>query len=169
MKARTKRQAGLHDSFQLRGYLEYVLRNAKTGEIVKRGKIKNVVTAAGRSYALKQIASATAPLIQAIALGRDSSATASNSSQLVSYDTIRTIGTSNFTTATNTPCTFQAAVSFQSNETWAGGTNPGIGEFALYNSNTTGGSAIMFNRVTTSALITFASTNTLAISISITN
>jgi len=45
MKSNAKRKP---DHFKLRGYLEFELRNARTGEIVRKAKGKNTVVAAGR-------------------------------------------------------------------------------------------------------------------------
>jgi hypothetical protein len=158
---------------RLRGFLEYELRNARTNEVVRRGKTKNVVTAIGRGYALKQIIAGaqTANLIQWMMLGTDASATASNSTALGGYFSIinSTRATTATTTATNSACTFTLAASWNSTETHASSTNPGISEFALLNSSATGASMTMFNRVTTSAAIVFTTSNTLAVTITITN
>src|SRR5262245_54259297 len=84
------------EPLRLRGHLEYVLRNARTGEIVQRGKSKNVVTAVGRSWALKQIIAAPGAATQILgwlAMGTDAAATASNSSQLGAYFSIKAAGT----------------------------------------------------------------------------
>jgi len=168
-KRQTKKQAGaLNDSFRLRGYLEYVLRDAVTGEIVRRGKKENTVTAFGRGYALARITpGSNASILSAIAIGSSSAAPTSNDSQLAAYTTIKVIGTTGLTTATNAAGTYTAAVSFASNETWSNSSQ--IGEFALYNSGATGGGAVMFNRLNTNPYINFGSTNTLAVTVTITN
>lgn len=169
MKTKKKAtKAPLNDSFRLRGYLEYVLRDAVTGEIVRRGKKENTVTAFGRGYALARLTPASnASILSAIAIGTSSTAPSSNDSQLAGYTTIKVIGTTGLTTATNAAGTYTAAVSFASNETFSGSNS--IGEFALYNSGATGGGAVMFNRLNTNPVINFATSNTLAITISITN
>lgn len=160
------------EPLRLRGYLEYVLRDARTGDVLRRGRSKNVVTAIGRAWALKQIIAAPGAATQILSwmmLGTDSSAPASNSSQLGGYFSIinSTRATTASTTATNSPCTFTLAASWASNETHASSTS--IGEFALLNSSTTSGTMTCFNRVTTSPVINFQSTNTLAVTITITN
>lgn len=157
----------MKDQLKLRGYLEFVLRDARTGRIVKRGKKENTVTASGRGWALNKLTpTSDAQVLSAIAIGSNSaSAPSSNQTALVSYATIRNFGTTALTSATNTACTFMGAVSFNTNETWANSSQ--IGEFAIYNSSDSGGT--MFNRLTTGAYINFATSNTLAISISITN
>jgi hypothetical protein len=163
-------RAKKQDHLKLRGYLEYVLTDARTGKVVKRGKTHNTVTAWGRGWALNQLSPASnSQVITAIAIGSNSAtAPSSNQTALVSYMTIANIGTTGLTSATNTACTFYGAVSFNTNQTWTNSSQ--IGEFALYNSSATNNaSAVMFNRVTTSSYINFATSNTLAISISITN
>jgi hypothetical protein len=169
MKTRAKKaNKALNDTFQLRGYLEYILRDAVTGEIIKRGKKENTVTAWGRGYALARMTpGSNASIISAIAIGSSSTAPTSNDSQLGGYATIRNIGTTGLTTATNAAGTYTAAVSFASNETWTNSSQ--IGEFALYNSGATGGGAVMFNRLNTNPYINFATSNTLAITVTITN
>jgi hypothetical protein len=165
-----KREAKRHravDHFKLRGHLEWVMRDARTGEIVGRGKKKNTVTAGGRGWALARIMSGSnAQILSAIAIGSVSTAPTSNDSNLAGYDTIRNAGTQGLTTATNTACTYTMAVSFASNETWTNSSR--IGEFALYNSSGTAG-ATMFNRLNTTTYINFATSNTLAITVTITN
>ncbi len=155
------------DSLKLRGYLEFVLRDARTGDIVRRGKGKNTVSCGGRGWALAKLTpGSNANLLSYIAIGSNSgTAPASNQSALVSYMTIKSIGTTGLTTATNTACTFTGALSFASNETWTNSNQ--IGEFCMYNSSDSGGT--MFNRLTTSTYINFATSNTLAITITITN
>ena len=163
----------LHDSIKLRNYLEFVLRDARSGRIVRKGKTFNTVTCWGRGWALERLTpSSNANVISWMAFGSNSAtAPASNQSTLVSYATIKILGTTGLTTSTNAVCTFTGAVSFASNETFSGSGQ--IGEFALYNaSNTTitgAGAACMFNRLITSTYINFATSNTLAVTITITN
>lgn len=155
---------------RLRGWLEYQLRDARSGEIVRKGRSKNVVTYIGRSFALKAIASATQPLIQWMMLGTDAAATNATQTALGSFFSIinSTRATTGMTTsAAAANITFTLAASWNSNETHANST--AINEFALLNSSTTSGTMTMFNRVTTSSPINFQSTNTLAVTITITN
>jgi len=167
MKTRTRRPPA--DSFKMRGYLEYVLRDARTDEIVARGINHNSVTATGRGWAMAKLTggSSNAGVLTTIAIGSVSTAPTSNDTALAGYQTIRALGTTALTTATNTACTFTGAASFASNETWTNSSQ--IGEFALYNSSATGGGGTMFNRVNTATYINFATSNTLAITITITN
>lgn len=153
---------------RLRGALEYCLRDARTGRIVRRGKKHNVITAVGRSYALKQIIAAPVTNILGwMALGTAAGATASNSSNLAGYFSIKALGTTASTTGTDSACTFTGAVSWASSDTHTSSNS--ISEFALYNSSTTTGGATMMNRLTTGTPINFATSNTLAITITITN
>jgi hypothetical protein len=157
------------DSLKLRGYLEYVLRDARTGNVVGKGKKKNTVTASGRGWALERLgAGSNALILTAIAIGSVSAAPASNDTAMGGYMTIKTIGTTGLTTATNSACTWTAAVSFASDGTWDGSSQ--IGEFAVYNQTATNGaSAVMFNHVNTETYINFGTSNTLAVTITITN
>ena len=152
----------------MRGWLEYVLRDARTGEIIHKGKKHNVVTAVGRGYALARIVGSTpSNVLTAIGLGSVSTGAASNDTALGGYDTCVTFNNgTTLTTSTNAPCTFSASVSFASNSTWTNSTR--IGEFALFN-NTTNSSNTVFNHVTTGTYIDFRSTNTLAVTLTITN
>lgn len=155
-----------HDSFKLRGYLEYVLRDANTGEIVQRGKKKNTVTFGGRGWALEKLAyTSAAQILSAIALGSTSTAPTASDTNLPGYSQIKLFGTTGLTTSPTAACTFTGAVSFSAAETWA--QSPTIWEFGLYNSATSAGR--LFNRLTTGTVINFASSNTLAITITITN
>lgn len=165
---RAKKVTPKYDAIRLRGWLEYQLRDARTGEIISKGKKHNVVTAAGRGFALARIVGTTPTnVLTAIALGSVSTGAASNDSAMAGYDTCVTFNNgTTLTTSTNAPCTFSASVSFASNSTWTNGSR--IGEFAFFN-NTTNSSNTLFNHVTTASYIDFRSTNTLAITMTITN
>jgi hypothetical protein len=102
----------------------------------------------------------------AIAVGASSSvAPTSNDTNLQSYTTMKSIMSESITSATNSAVTYKAVATWDSNESIGQ-----VAEFALYNHTTTGATnvATMFNRVTTSAF-TFSNTNTLAVTITITN
>jgi hypothetical protein len=156
-----------NDSLKLRGYLEFVVRDARTGEIVRKGKTRNTVSCWGRGWALERLTpGSNAQVMSAIAIGSISSlAPGATQSKLEGYLTIKNFGTTGLTTATNSACTFTGAISYASDGTFAGCSQ--IGEFAIYNSADSNGA--MFNRVTTNAYINFATSNTLAITITITN
>jgi len=158
----------MRDQIKFRGYLEFVLKDARTGKVIRRGKTRNTVTCWGRGWAMAKLTPASdAQVLSAIAIGSISStAPASNQSVLGGYLTIRNFGTTGLTSATNSACTFYGAVSFNTNETFSSSSQ--IGEFAIYNSASTGSGA-MFDRLVTATYINFATSNTLAISISITN
>jgi hypothetical protein len=163
----SKKKAAMTDSLQLRGYLEFVLRDARNNQIVAKGGGHNTVTAGGRGWALARLTPASnAQVMSAIAIGSiSSSAPSSNQTALGGYMTIKNFGTTGLTSATNSACTFTGAISFNTNETFAGSSQ--IGEFCIYNSADSGGT--MFNRVTTSTYINFSTSNTLAVTMTITN
>ena len=162
-------RSNMHDLLKLRGAIEFELRNAVTGEIVQRGKGKNTVTCTGRGWALAKLTggSSNAGVLTTLAIGSVSTAAASNKSTMEGYLTIRALGTTALTTATDSGCTFTGAASFASNETWTNSSQ--IGEFALYNSASTGGGGTMFNRLNTGTYINFSTSNTLAVTVTITN
>src|SRR5215471_5559259 len=166
MKAKVKQP--LYDAFHLRGQLEYVLRDARTGAVVRRGKKHNTVTFGGRGWVLAKLTpSSNTNLFTSLAIGATSTAPTSSDTNLASYQTIRNFGANTtLTTSTNAACTWSGAVSFNSNETWTNSTS--VGEFAIFNA-TTNASFTMFNRLNTNPVINFASTNTLAITVTITN
>ena len=158
------------DSIKLRGYLEYCLRDARTGKVVSKGKTRNTVTAIGRGWVMARILSAatgsSSKQFAAIAVGQSSgNAPTSNDVALQAYTTIKSIMSESITSATNSAVTYKAVATWDSNESIGQ-----IAEFALWNHTTTGATnvATMFNRVTTSAF-TFSNTNTLAVTITITN
>jgi hypothetical protein len=166
---RTSKAAKYHptDEIKLRGALEYVLRNAFTGEIVKRGRTENAVVFRGRSWVLSRIGTNTdSNYIQALAIGISSGNNDSSQTQMHAYTTIKTIGTTAITTASNSTPSFSWAVSFTNTETFNGSSQ--IREFALYNSASTG-SGTMLARAITASDINFATSNTLAITYTISN
>lgn len=167
MKAATRRKApSFADAIRLRGCLEFELKDSRTGEVIRKGKAKNVVTYDGRSWVIDRIVSTDAQVISALAMGTDASATASNQTNLAGYFSIRTVSLAK-TTNTNAVPYFQATVSWNSNETHASSSS--ISEFALYQSGATGAGGRMFNRVTTATPINFGSTNTLAVTLTVSN
>lgn len=166
---KTKRQP-VYDTFKLRGYLEYVLRDAVTGNVVSKGHKDNVVTAAGRGMALSHMITtfnSTAQILSCIAIGSTSATQSSNDTGLNAWATAKTfnVGTT-LTSATNTACTFSAAASWDSNQTWTNSSQ--IAEFALI-MGTTSSAYTAFNHITTNSYINFATSNTLAVTITITN
>jgi len=155
------------DEIRLRGSLEYVLRNANTGEVVQSGKTDNAVVFRGRSWVLQRIGTNTdSAYIQAIAFGSSSNVNDSSQTQMSAYANIRTVGTTAITTSSNSTPSFSWAVSFTNTETWSGSQQ--IREFALYNAAATG-SGTMLARAITAADINFSSTNTLAVTYTVSN
>lgn len=158
------RGATFSDCIHLRGALEFELRDARTGEVIRRGKTKNVVTFGGRGWVIDRIVSSDAQVISALALGTSAGATNSSQTALAGYFSIKTVSLAK-TTATDAVPYFQATVSWDSNATHDSSSS--ISEFALYNSADTNGR--MFNRVLTGTPINFGSTNTLAVTLTVSN
>jgi hypothetical protein len=71
------------------------------------------------------------------------------------------------TTSKTASVTATFACSFASNQTFTNSSQ--IGEFALFNSSAVAAGATMFNHITTNPYINFSTSNTLAITITITN
>lgn len=154
------------DEIKLRGALEYVLRNAFTGEVVQRGKTENAVVFRGRSWVLARIGTNTdSNYIQCMAFGSSSNNDDSSQTKLSSPTSSRTIGTTAITTASNSTPSFSWAVSFTNTETW--GQSSVIREFALYNSSDSGGT--MLCRAVTGTDINFGTSNTLAVTYTVSN
>ena len=158
-----------NDHLKMRGWVEYALSDARTGRVIKRGRHHNVVTFGGRGWALARLgAGSNANTLVAMALGSATAAAATSQTALQSYGTIRTFNAgTTLSTSTSAAASWSGAVSFASNETWGG--NPAtIGEFALYNAAVSS-DGVMFNRIASTATFGFATTNTLAVTITITN
>lgn len=165
MAKNRRKKSTFEDVIKLRGQLEYELRDARSGEIIQKGKSPNVVTFWGRSYVIDRIVSnVETDLIKRIALGTDATATNATQTVLAGYFSIASITLAK-TTANNAAPYFRATVSWASDGTHASSSS--ISEFALYNSTDTGG--VMFNRVTTGTPINFGSTNTLAVTLTVSN
>jgi len=153
--------------------MEYCLRDARTGRVVKKGKKKcNTVSAGGRGWVIARMLSDTDSTVNdlrfaAIAVGGSSgNAPATNDTGLQNYVTIKSIMSESLTSGTASAVTYKAVASWDTDESIGQ-----IAEFGLYNNTTTAANtsdAMMFNRVTTSAF-TFSDTNTLAVTITITN
>ena len=152
----------LGDIILLRGAIEFQLASAKTGEVIQSGRIENTVASNGRKWILNRIASSDANTIDRIYLGTGTTAPASTQTALVASATSRSAGTiSTAGTSADPPyCTF--AASWASNETFTSSNS--ISEFGLFGANAT-----MIGRVTTATPINFATSNTLAITYTLSN
>lgn len=148
----------------LKGRMEYALRNAETGEIVQRGVQDNTVVTAGRSWGLLNLVSGqgqSSQVIGWIAAGTDTTAPATGDSGLGSELTRIAVGTFTTTNATSNPPSVAFIAQFATNE--ANGT---LAEFGLFNSSASG---TMFNHVTNSVTINKTTSNTLDITMTISN
>lgn len=147
----------------LRGCLEIILRNAYNGQIVERRLIDNTIVTAGRRWVLEAIQSANAASAQVfsnIAIGTSTTAPATGNTALGSENTRKVVGTWSNTNLTSNPPSWQAQVSFATNEG-----NTTLGELGLFNSNSGG---TMLNRITF-ATIDKTTSNTLSITLTVSN
>lgn len=152
------------DCIRFRGCIELALLNAKTQEVVVTRKVDNVVVTSGRSYVLSRLVSASpqTDTINAIAVGTSTTAPASTDTILGS-EALR-ISISSFATSglTNSPPSWQAQCTFATNQA-----NTTLGEAGLFNS-TAAAAQTMLSHVTF-ATINKTTSNTLAISYTISN
>ena len=155
-------QEPLVDAILLRGAIEYALKDARTGEVIERGFNKNTVVTVGRAYILNRIGSTDANVIDRIYLGTSTTAPATSQAALVGSFASKSAGTVSNAGTTANPPYYTFAASWASNETHA--SSSVINEFGLFAANGT-----MIGRVTTSATINFASTNTLAVTYTLSN
>lgn len=150
-----------YDSIQLRGSLQIHLMNP-AGEVVLERKIENTVVTVGRVWILKQLESVhnTTQVIGYLAIGSDTTAPATSQSALGLEVTRHAIGTFDTTNLTANPPSWQAQVSFATNEA-----NTTLAEAGMFNSSAVG---TMINRATFASFVK-ATSNTLAISFTLSN
>jgi len=165
---RKSKKRPVYDTIKLRGMLEYVLRDAVTGEIVRRGKKGNTVTYSGRNWSMTRIlnTTVTANMLSALAFGSVSTTPQPTDTQLGGFMFI-----SNFANNTtfipgsaNGPSQFSGAMSFVQSQASLF-PNP-IGELGIYNGSATN-SATLFNHWNTSPPIPFTSTNTFSVTVTL--
>src|SRR5208283_2691301 len=161
----TRLQKGsAEDYIKLRGCLEIALLDAESKEVLQSRKVDNTVVTSGRSYVLSRLVSGAAQtdVINAIAVGTAPTAPTTSDTGLTS-ESLR-ISIASFATAglTNNPPSWQAQCTFLTNQA-----NTTLGEAGLFNST---GSAVqtMLSHVTFST-INKTTSNTLAISYTISN
>lgn len=144
---------------RLRGSLEAVLFGPR-GEEVHRVKVNNLLVTAGRAWVLGQLNSVnnTTLTISALAIGSSTIAPTTGDTALGNEVTRHTIATFTTTGLTNNPPSWQAAVSFATNEG-----NTTLGECGLFNSATVG---TMLAHATFTSFVK-ATSNTLNISYTI--
>jgi len=150
----------MQDTIKLRGALEIVLAGPQ-GEIVERRKIENTVVTVGRVWILKQLESVdvnTNLTISALAIGTSTTAPATGQTALVSEVTRHNIATFSTANLTANPPSWDAVVSFATNEG-----NTTLGEAGLFNSSSVG---TMIARATFASFVK-ATSNTLNITYTI--
>lgn len=150
------------DVIKLRGALEYILANARTGEIVQRGKNENTVVTVGRAWMLKRLGSNNAQVIDRIYLGTDTTAPATGDTALGGSFSSKSAGTISTAGTTDNPPYATFAASWASNETHD--SSSAINEFGLFTDE-----PVMVGHVTTGSTINFSTSNTLAVTYKLSN
>ncbi len=151
------------DQIVLRGCLRLALRRAWDGKLIEERFIDNTVVTSGRRWVLEAIQSAnaaSAQVLQQIAVGTSTTAPATGDTALASENARKAVGTWDSAELTSNPPSWQAQVSFATNEA-----NTTLGEVGLFNSSSGG---TMLDRVTF-ATIDKTTSNTLSISLTISN
>lgn len=151
------------DQLNMRGRIEAILYNAKTGEPVKHVIYDNTVVTGGRAWVMHNIYSggaASAQVLSHMAIGTSTTAPATSDSGLGSEATRKAVGTFTTTNLTSNPPNMDFIVSFATNEG-----NTTIGEAAIFNSSSGG---TMFNRATFATLDKTTS-NTLSLTYTVSN
>jgi len=152
------------DCIKFRGCIELALLNSKTQEVICTRKVDNTVVTTGRSYVLSRILSASpqTDTINSIAVGTSTTAPASTDTLLGSEALRTTIASFATTGLTNSPPSWQAQVTFATNQA-----NTTLGEAGLFNA--TGANVQTMLSHVTFATINKTTSNTLAISYTISN
>lgn len=153
----------MEDVIKLRGCLEIALINALNGKEIERIRQDNTIVTAGRRWVLQQIESAdiaTAQSISYLGVGTGTAAPATSDTGLASEVTRKAIGTFATANLTSNPPSWQAQVSFATNEG-----NSTLGEMSLFNSSAAG---TMLGRATFST-INKTTSNTLSVSYTVSN
>jgi hypothetical protein len=146
---------------KLRGCIEHAMYNAFTGERLNYEKKDNLLVTVGRAFVLGQLESVninTALTISQLALGSSTIAPTTADSALGGEVTRKTIATFSTTGLTINPPSWQAQVSFATNEA-----NTTLGEVGLFNSNSGG---TMISHATFTSFVK-ATSNTYSISYTI--
>ena len=153
----------MNDVIRLKGFIEAELRNAFTNEVIERTKTPNQIVVGGRKWVLQQLASSemnTALSIGYLAVGTGTVSPATSDSALGGESLRKAIGTFSTANLTANPPSWQAAVSFATNEA-----NTTLSEVGLFNSNSAG---TMLGRATFTTL-NKSTSNTLSISYIVSN
>lgn len=150
------------DVIKLRGALEFQLRNAETGEIVQQGKGENTVVTVGRAWMLNRLGSNNAQVIDRIYLGTDTTAPATGDTALGASFSSRSAGTISAAGTTASTPYFTFAASWASNETHS--SSSAINEFGLFTDE-----PVLVGHYTTGSTINFSTSNTLAVTYTLSN
>lgn len=145
------------DFLLMRGSIQAILRDPD-GNIIKEFHNKNLLVTVGRAFVLKQLESVdinTNLTISQMAIGSGAVAPATSDIALGNEVTRKTIATFVTSGLTNNPPSWQAVVSFATNEA-----NTTLSEVGLFNSSSGG---TMLNRATFTSFAK-ATSNTLNIS-----
>lgn len=158
-----KSQGKLEDVIRLRGCYEIAVLGPNK-EVIDYRKVDNVVVTSGRSYVLSRIQSSTpqTDVINAIAVGTSTTAPATGDT-LLGSEALR-IAIATFVTGglTNNPPSWQAQCTFATNQA-----NTTLGEAGIFNSS--GANVQTMLSHVTFATISKTTSNTLAISYTISN
>ena len=143
------------DMILLRGALEYALKDARTGRIVQQGRRENTVVTVGRAWILNRIGSDDSHNIDRLYLGTGTTAPDTSQTALANSFSSKAAGTISDAGTTANPPYYTFAASWASSDTHD--SSSAINEFGLFASST------MVGRVTTSSTINFGTSNTLAV------
>lgn len=156
-------EAAVDDCIRLRGCYEIGVYDLQ-GKMVDYRKVDNVVVTQGRSYVLSRLVSVSpqTDTIQMIAVGTSTTAPATTDT-LLGSEALR-IAIASFITSglTNSPPSWQAQCTFATNQA-----NTTLGEAGIFNA--TASNAVTMLSHVTFATISKATSNTLAISYTISN
>lgn len=152
----------VQDYIKLRGSLKIHICDLQ-GNLVEERRIDNTVVTSGRRWILQQLESTdiqTSQTISHLAVGTNTTAPATGDTTLGTENTRKAIGTFSTANLTSNPPSWQAQVSFNTNEA-----NTTLGEVGLFNSSSSG---TMIARATF-ATLNKTTSNTLSISYTISN
>ena len=150
----------VQDVIRMRGSLDMILRGPQ-GEIVDQKRFNNLLVTAGRAWVLGQLNSVnivTSLTISAMAIGSSTVAPTTGDTALGGEVTRKTIATFSTAGLTNNPPSWQAQVSYATNEG-----NTTLAEVGLFNSSANG---TMLAHATFTSFVK-ATSNTLNISYTI--
>lgn len=152
------------DTIKMRGCIEMALLDAETGVVLEYRRMDNVVVTSGRRYVLSRLQS-TVPqtdLINSIAVGTSTTAPVTGDTLLGSEALRIAIASFDTTNLASNPPSWTAQCTFATNQA-----NTTLGEAGLFNSS--GANAQTMLSHVTYATINKTTSNTLAISYTISN